>query len=69
MNYTDSDYQPVEQDIMFPFMDSFVTVNFIIHDDYLSENVEEFVVQFCSISEPLEDVCMDTSVVIKDDDG
>lgn len=49
-------------------MESFLTVSFTIHNDYLSENVEEFVVQFCSISEPLKDVCMDTSVIIKDDD-
>ena len=67
--FLDSDYQPIEQDIVFPSVDSTLSINITIHDDNLSENIEQFVVQLCYMSEPLKDVCMEASVIIQDDDG
>ena len=67
--FLDSDYQPIKQDIVFPSVDSTLSINITIHDDNLSENIEQFVVQLCYVSEPLKDVCMEASVIIQDDDG
>ena len=50
-------------------MDSSLNVNITIHDDNLSENIEQFVVQLCYMSEPLKDVCIEAIVIINDDDG
>ena len=69
ITFLDSDYQPIEQDIVFPSVDSTLSINITIHDDNLSENIEQFVVQLCYMSEPLKDVCMEASVIIQDDDG
>ena len=69
ITFLDSDYQPIEQDIVFPSMDSSLSINITIHDDNLSENIEQFVVQLCYKSEPLKDVCMEANVIIQDDDG
>jgi len=46
-----------------------LTVNIIIYDDDLSEDAEQFLVQLCYTSDPLEDVCIEASVIIIDDDG
>ena len=69
ITFLDSDYQPIEQDVVLPSMDSSLSINITIHDDNLSENIEQFVVQLCYKSEPLKDVCMEASVIIQDDDG
>ena len=69
ITFLDSDYQPIEQDIVFPSVDSTLSINITIHDDNLSENIEQFVVQLCYMSEPLKDVCMEASVIIQDNDG
>ena len=69
ITFLDSDYQPIEQDIVFPSVDSTLSINITIHDDNLSENIEQFVVQLCYVSEPLKDVCMEASIIIQDDDG
>ena len=69
ITFLDSDYQPIEQDIVFPSVDSTLSINITIHDDNLSENIEQFVVQLCYMSEPLKDVCMEANVIIQDDDG
>ena len=50
-------------------MESSLTLNISIHDDNLSEDNEQFVVQICYTSNPPRDVCIEASVVIKDDDG
>ena len=63
------DYQPIKQDIVFPSVDSSLSINITIHDNNLSENIEQFVVQLCYMSEPLKDVCIEASVIIQDDDG
>ena len=65
----DSDYESIKQDIIFPSTNSSLSINITIHDDNLSENIEQFVVQLCYMFEPLKDVCMEASVIIKDDDG
>ena len=59
ITFLDSDYQPIEQDIVFPSVDSTLSINITIHDDNLSENIEQFVVQLCYMSEPLNNVCME----------
>ena len=69
ITFLDSDYQPIEQDIVFPSVDSTLSINITIHDDNLSENIEQFVVQLCYMSEPLKDVCMEANIIIQDDDG
>ena len=55
----DSDYESIKQDIVFPSTKSSLSVIITIHDDKLSENIEQFVVQLCYMSEPLNDVCME----------
>ena len=50
-------------------MESSLTVNISIHDDNLSEDYEQFLVQVCYTSNPLKDVCMEANVIIKDNDG
>ena len=65
----DSDFQPVNKSVVFPSMESSLTVNISIHDDNLSEDNEQFLVQVCYTSNPLKDVCMEANVIIKDNDG
>ncbi len=64
-------YIPVsDQDIVFNSMQSSLTVPVVINDDIItSEGNVSFTVQLCRVSDPLEGVCIESTVTIVDDDG
>ena len=63
-------YVPVNEDIVFNSTQSSLTVPVIInHGIIKSEGNMSFTVQLCRVSDPLEGVCIESTVTIVDDDG
>ena len=62
-------YVPVDEDIVFNSMQSSLTVPVAINDNIITEGNVSFTVQLCRVSDPLEGVCIESTVTIVDNDG
>ena len=63
-------YVPVNEDVVFNSTQSSLTLPVVINDDIItSEGNVSFTVQLCRVSDPLEGVCIVSTVTIVDDDG
>ena len=67
--YSIAKYVPVDEDIVFNSTQSSLTVPVVINDNITTEGNVSFTVQFCRVSDPLEGVCIESTVTIVDDDG
>ena len=62
-------YVPVDEDVVFNSTQSSLTVPVVIIDNIINEGNVSFTVQLCRVSDPLEGVCIESTVTIVDDDG
>ncbi len=69
IDHSTAKYVPVDEDIVFNSMQSSLTVPVAINDNIITEGNVSFTVQLCRVSDPLEGVCIESTVTIVDDDG